>query len=116
MRQIRPEYEFPVEGRAWTDGELPTAGLFFLDGDCHVVARHGPAALELEERGALLVALVRFDRDGPEGGAPGASVRPLDLREAVARFAHASAGGAARPSGGARIRTALPRRGPDAGT
>ena len=116
MRQIRPDYEFPVEGRAWTSGELPTAGVFFLDGDCHVVARHGPAALDLEERGALLVALVRFDRGTPEGAAPGSSIRPIDLREAVARFGHASAGGGLRPAGRSLIRPSLHRRDPDAGS
>ena len=87
MRQIRPEYEFPIEGRAWTQGTLPSAGIFFLDGDCHIVAQNGPAALELEERGALLIALVRFDGDSVERAAPGRPVHSLDLHEAVARFA-----------------------------
>lgn len=92
MREIRPDYEFPVEGRAWTHGGLPEAGVFFLQGDCHIVARNGPAALALEERGALLVALVRFDGRSREDASPGHAVRPLGLDEAVARFAAAPRG------------------------
>ena len=107
MRLIRPEYEFPIEGRAWTRGELPTAGVFFLDGDCHIVAQHGPAALDLEERGALLVALVRFDRDVREGRSSGASIRPLDLQEAVARFTYPDRSGDGARPGYPRIRHAL---------
>lgn len=91
MRDIRPEYEFPIEGRAWTRSTLPDAGVFFVNGDCHIVPQHGPAAVELEERGALLVAVVRFDARSPEG-----PVRPLDLREAVARFV-SDTGGWLRP-------------------
>ena len=116
MRQIRPDYEYPIEGRAWTSGGLLTAGVFFLDGDCHIVSRHGPAALDLEERGALLVALVRFDRGASEGTPPAGSIRPLDLREAVARFARAPSGSGQVPSGGFRIRTSLHSGDADAST
>jgi hypothetical protein len=98
MRPIRPEYEFPIEGRAWTQGALPTAGVYLLGGDCHIVARQGPAALELESRGALLFALVRFDADPRETAAAGRAIRPLDLREAVARFASPEAAGDQRPA------------------
>ncbi len=86
MREIRADYEFPVEGRTWTRGVTPEAGVFFLGGDCHVVARSGPAALELERRGALLVALVRFDGGSTEDAAPSHPLLPLGLEEAVARF------------------------------
>lgn len=107
MREIRPEYEFPIEGRAWTRSELPTAGVFFLDGDCHIVAQRGPAATELEERGALLVALVRFDQDALEGRPSQSSIRSLGLHEAVARFAHPTSGGELSPAYRFRIRNAL---------
>lgn len=93
MRPIRPDYEFPIEGRAWTQGALPSAGVYLLEGDCHIVARHGPAALELESRGALLFALVRFDADPGEARPAGRSVRSLDVREALTRFAPPAAGG-----------------------
>lgn len=106
MRKIRAEYEFPVEGRAWTQGALPSAGVYYLAGDCHIVARHGEAARELEERGALLVALVRFDGRSAEDAAPSHPVRPLDLTEAVARFAFPEPAGEVRPAG--RVRPALP--------
>ena len=106
MRQIRPEYEFPVEGRAWTRGEVPTAGVYFLRGDCHIVSQHGPAAMDLEERGALLIALVRFDRDAMEGRSSESSIRPLDLMEAVSRFAPPSPGG--EPGLESRVRSRSP--------
>lgn len=93
MKEIRPEYEFPVEQRAWRQGAAPVAGVFFLDGDCHIVARHGPAAMELEERGALLIALVRFDAEGRERSRRDHPVRALGSREALARFAASAAGG-----------------------
>lgn len=99
MRPIRPDYEFPIEGRAWTQGALPSAGVYLLDGDCHIVARHGPAALELESRGALLFALVRFDADPGEAAPGGRSVRALDVREALARFALPGPADGQRPSG-----------------
>lgn len=79
MKRKRPQYEFPVAGQAWTRGAGTPAGVFFLDGDCHIVAERSPAVAELLDRGAFQIATVRFDGPGVETTFPGRPVRTLPV-------------------------------------
>ena len=45
----------------WRKGVLPSAGIYLLDDAYHVAVPGTPAERALAERGALLVAGVRFD-------------------------------------------------------
>lgn len=82
-------YEFPIPGPAWTRGTGMVAGVFLLEGRCHVAAEESPAERDLLERGALRVAILHFGSDPREGSRPGQSVRILGRGEAVERFSGA---------------------------
>lgn len=77
MKRKKPQYEFPVAGVAWTKGAGTPAGVFFLDGRCHLVAESSPAQDELLAQGALHIATVRFDGPVVETTFPGRPVRNL---------------------------------------
>lgn len=77
-------------------GEGLRAGIFLLDGRCHVAAHGSPAASRLRERGALHVANLvvdpgTADRAALSGGSspeapPAPELRPLRRREAARTF------------------------------
>lgn len=79
-------YEFPIPGPAWTRGTGMVAGVFLLEGRCHVVAQESPAERDLLERGALQVAILHFGSDPREGSRAGQPVRVLGHAEALERF------------------------------
>jgi hypothetical protein len=70
IRREKAEYELPVEGVRWTRGAGHPAGLFFLEGRCHLVALGSPAEEVLVERGAIHFASVRFDREARPSSEP----------------------------------------------
>jgi len=86
--RLFPEYEYPIHGVARSKGTLDSAGVFYLEGACHFAVPRTAAAEELLERGALLIATVRFDA----GSDPAPhEVRPLPLHDLVRRLAAAPA-------------------------
>lgn len=82
IRREKAEYELPVEGVRWTRGAGHPAGLFLLDGRCHMVALGSPAEEVLVERGAIHFASVTFDRQAPPAGEP-RTVRTVSARTAA---------------------------------
>lgn len=67
-RKLIPDsfYEERRHAIRWRQNTLPRAGIWLLDG-CYEVAVYGSAAeVALQERGALLIASVVFDRDHGE--------------------------------------------------
>ena len=90
MKSDSTRHEDQVVSFAWTGGCGGGAGVFLLEGRCHVAAHRSHAERQLVERGALLVATLRFDRDPAEGSHPERAVRTLPSREAAARFRPAS--------------------------
>ncbi len=85
MKSDQPQYEFPVLDIAWSQGIGQPAGVFLLDGHCHVASYTSPAAHHLLKAGALLVATLRFDA-GQEAFHPERWIRPLAPHEAVRQF------------------------------
>jgi hypothetical protein len=86
MKKDEPDYELPIAGSAWSTSVELGAGIYFLDGRTHVAGHRSPAERALLERGALLIASLRFDRDLIERAHPARPIRVLDLREALHRF------------------------------
>lgn len=84
--QIKPEYEFPVLASAWAASVELGAGIFFLEGRAHIAGHDSPLERSLIERGALLVARVRFDRDPHEAFHRDRAVRALAAADALRRF------------------------------
>lgn len=79
-----PDYEYPVEGVAWTSGVGRAAGIYWLGGRC-VIAGHGsPAESRLLERRALLIATLRFGPEPYERHRPGRAVRAMPPRAVLA--------------------------------
>jgi hypothetical protein len=62
------------------------AGIYLLEGRTHMAGHSSPAEQSLLERGALLVASVRFDREPHERYHAQHSIRMLRAQEAVACF------------------------------
>jgi hypothetical protein len=87
---MKPEsstvYQLPVAGSSWISSVELGAGIFFLHGRTHVAGHSSPAEHWLLERGALLVASIRFDREPHETYRPGHGLRGLGPREALQRF------------------------------
>jgi hypothetical protein len=86
MNHLKPDYELPIEGVAWTRGSGHPAGIYLHQGRVHFAALGSPAAEALDERGALHVANVRFDAPAPVLPSSTRIVR-LDARSVLARFA-----------------------------
>jgi hypothetical protein len=86
MKRDKPESELPIAGSAWSTRVELGAGIYFLDGRTHVAGHHSPAERELVERGALLIASLRFDRERHGHGRRPVPIRVLDTREALLRF------------------------------
>lgn len=60
---VSPKYEHPVDDINWTAGVGRPAGIYWLAGRS-VIAGHGTAAEQnLLDRGAVLIATLRFDAD-----------------------------------------------------
>lgn len=79
-----PDYEYPVEGVAWTAGVGRPAGIYWLDDRC-IIAGHGsPAESWLLERRALLIATLRFEAEPYERHHPGRAVRAAPALEVLA--------------------------------
>jgi hypothetical protein len=92
MSSIRHPYEFPFLDIAWSRGGDRAAGIFLLEGRCHIAAYDSSAARSLVERGALHVAGVRFDADPHERShrnrrvrvlTPGALLRRMEATTSV---------------------------------
>jgi hypothetical protein len=58
-----PKYEHPVDDINWTAGVGQPAGVYWLDGQSLLAAHESAAEQYLLERGAILVATLRFDQD-----------------------------------------------------
>jgi hypothetical protein len=92
MSSVRHPYEFPFLEIAWSRGGDRAAGIFLLEGRCHIAAYDSSAARSLVERGALHVAGVRFDADPHERShrnrrvravTPGALLRRMEAAAGV---------------------------------
>jgi hypothetical protein len=81
-----PKYVFPYQIPAFATGAPPAAGVYYLDGRCHVAGETSHEEADLLERGALRIATVRFDGGGGEVVPPDRVLRSMDLREALSRF------------------------------
>lgn len=86
MRSKRPQYELPIAGSAWTRGAGHPAGIYFLEGRCHVAAWSSAAEQDLVARGALRIADLHFDPDPRETGRGSGPVRALRPHAAIGRF------------------------------
>jgi hypothetical protein len=86
MDSIAPKFVVPYQIPSYARGVPPAAGVYFLDGSCHVAGERTAFESHLVERGAVLIATVRFDGGGGEVVPPGGLLRAIDLREALARF------------------------------
>lgn len=86
MKRERREWSLPVAGSAWTQGAGRDAGVFYLDGGCHIVALSSPAEQHLRASGALQIATIGFGPDPFETRRAERSVRPLGTAEALRRF------------------------------
>ncbi len=86
MKPDSPKYELPVPGSAWATKVELGAGIYFLEGRTYVAGHSSPAEQRLLERGAFLLASLRFERELLEGSHPDCTVQPLDTRQAVMHF------------------------------
>jgi hypothetical protein len=82
-----PESLLPAAGSAWIGSAQLGAGIYLLHGESHMVGHGTAMERRLQERGALHVASVRFDRAEEEAYHPARDVRALDAAEARRRFA-----------------------------
>ena len=88
MKSYSLKDEFRSSDVVWADGVLPQAGIYFLEGQCHVASLTSTAERRLLERGALLVAVLTFDGSSPDAPVAGGTDRPLgELRPLTARDA-----------------------------
>jgi hypothetical protein len=85
--QPRPQQSVPLPSSAWAYGIHQGAGIYFLDGACHVAAHESPMEAALAERGALLIAVLRFEPEPLDGVRPGHRVQAVGSGRAAARFA-----------------------------
>lgn len=85
--QPRPQQAVPLPSSAWAYGLHQGAGIYFLDGACHIAAHRSPAETALTERGALLIAVLRFEPEPLDGARPGQRVDALRSEAAAERFA-----------------------------
>jgi len=80
---VSPKYEHPVDDINWTAGVGRPAGIYWLAGKS-VIAGHGTAAEQhLLDRGAVLIATVRFDADPLERSHAGRIVERVHPRVLV---------------------------------
>lgn len=86
MKAEYSELEKAIAGSSWISSVELGAGIYLLDGRTHLAGHSSPAERLLVERGALLVASIRFDPDPHEAAHPTRSVRVLGHREAASLF------------------------------
>jgi hypothetical protein len=86
MKRDKPDYHLPIAGSAWSSSVELGAGIYFLEGRTHVAGHSSAAERALLERGAFLIASLRFDREILERSHASRSVPVLDVREAMYRF------------------------------
>jgi hypothetical protein len=86
MKPESVDFESPIAGSAWITSVELGAGIYFLEGRTHVAGYSTPAERALLERGALLVASIRFDRELLESSRAGHTVQTLGTFEAVRAF------------------------------
>jgi hypothetical protein len=79
-----PKYEHPIDDINWTAGVGKPAGVYWLDGRSVIAAHDSAAESALLERGAILIATLRFDRDPLESRHPGRVVEALSAHAAAA--------------------------------
>jgi hypothetical protein len=77
------KYEHPVDDINWTAGVGCPAGVYWLDGRSVIAAHESEAESALLERGAILVATLRFDRDPLESLHHGRTVERVSARAAA---------------------------------
>jgi len=83
---VPPKYEHPIDDINWTAGVGRPAGIYWLHGKS-VIAGHGTAAEErLLDRGAILIATLRFDPDPLERTHRGRVVERVKAHRLVANF------------------------------
>jgi hypothetical protein len=82
-----PESQLPAAGSAWIGSTDHGAGIYLLDGRTHLVGHRTHLEKRLLERGAMHIASVRFDDELEERYRPTRSVRRLESRAAIRRFA-----------------------------
>lgn len=90
MKSIKLEYEDQSSALVWAEGVGGRAGIFLLDGRCHVATERSPAERRLRESGAIHVATLTFDGSHADrrGGAASEDLRldPIAPREAAAKL------------------------------
>jgi hypothetical protein len=75
-----------------TPGSLPRAGIFLLNGACHVAAHGSRAERRLLDGGALLVAHLHFDHDPREGRYTGEAMESVLARRLALQLTAAASG------------------------
>jgi hypothetical protein len=83
----QPQQAVPIPSSAWSQGIEQGAGIYFLDGRCHIAAHGSPGEAALADHGALLIAVVRFDAEATADARAGCSVTTLTTASAATRFA-----------------------------
>jgi hypothetical protein len=76
-RDVRLNYEEPVDAINWTAGAGQPAGVYWLNGSTVIAAHESLAEASLLRRGAVLVATLLFGPDPLERGHNGRSVERL---------------------------------------
>jgi hypothetical protein len=79
-----PKYEHPIDDINWTAGVGQPAGVYWLDGRSVIAAHDSAAESALLQRGAILIATLRFDRDPLESRYHGRMLQPMSPRAAAA--------------------------------
>jgi hypothetical protein len=81
-----PKYEHPIDDINWTIGVGRPAGVYWLDGLSVIAAHDSAAEAALLERGAILIATLRFDRDPLESLHHGRTVERVSAHAAAAEL------------------------------
>ncbi len=90
MEYEDPQYFYPIDWINQTEGPGRPAGIYLLDGQIRLAARHSLAERALLKAGALYVATVIFGPSPFEARYPDHAVRAVAPRELVAWCAGAS--------------------------
>jgi hypothetical protein len=83
MKSESTTHQLAEASSSWISSIELGAGIYLLDGRTHMAGHSSPAERALLERGAMLVASVRFDRDPHERYHDAHSVRLLEAEEAI---------------------------------
>jgi hypothetical protein len=78
------KYEYPIDDINWTAGVGRPAGVYWLDGRSIIAAHDSEAESVLIQRGAILIATLRFDRDPLESLHHGRTVERMSAHAAAA--------------------------------